>query len=141
MTDEKRDSSEDIDRDDLAQERTHMAEDRTIMAMERTFAGWMRTAFGAIGIGLGFHVLFDEMEPRGLARAIASLFILAGGILAVLAERRACATLARLKPHQIEPAENTMFRWFGWAVAFGAVVLVFGLWFLTENAPGQELMP
>ncbi len=128
------------DKTKLAAERTKFAEDRTIMAMERTFAGWMRTAFGAIGIGLGFHVLFDQMEPRGLARAIASLFILAGGVLAVLAERRACRTLDRLNPHEIEPADNPMFRWLGWAVAFGAVVLVFGLWFLTEDAPGQELI-
>src|SRR5690606_36320490 len=104
------------------------------------FVGWIRTAFGEIGIGLGFHVLFDEMEPRGLARAIASLFILAGGILAVLAERRARAALARPQPHQIEPAEHSVFRSFRWAVAVGAVVLVFGLWFLTENAPGEDLL-
>ena len=76
------------DREELAEERTHFAEDRTIMAMERTFAGWIRTAFAAIGIGLAFHVVFDEFEPPWLARAIATMFILAGGWVAIAAERR-----------------------------------------------------
>src|SRR5690606_33815446 len=101
--------SDSQDKTELAGERTKFAEDRTIMAMERTFAGWMRTAFGAIGIGLGFHVMFDRFEPPGLARGIATLFILAGAWLALSAERRACASLARLEAHRVEGPSTPKF--------------------------------
>ena len=51
-----------------AEFRTDLAEDRTIQATERTFAGWLRTAFAAIGVGIGFQVLFGEfagdVQPR-----------------------------------------------------------------------------
>lgn len=126
--------AEPSDRTDLAGRRTSLAEDRTIMATERTFAGWMRTAFAAIGIGLAFHVVFGDFEPPWLARAIATLFILAGAWVAVAAERRACATLARLEPHEVKPASAPRLRWLGWAVAAGALVLVAGLWVLNDGA-------
>jgi putative membrane protein len=122
------------DKTELARERTEFAEDRTIMAMERTFAGWMRTAFAAIGIGLAFHVLFNSFEPPGLAKAIASAFILAGGALAISAQRRACHTLAKLNAHQIATPSAPNFRLLAYLVAAGAVVLVIGLWLLHEGA-------
>ena len=125
--------SENRDREDLAVERTHFAEDRTIMAMERTFAGWMRTAFAAIGIGLAFHVVFGEFRPPWLARAIATVFILAGAWLAIAAERRACRTFDRLHPHQLSEPPKPLFRWLGWAVATGAGLLVAGLWVLNDG--------
>ena len=124
---------EDLDRNELAARRTGFAEDRTIMAMERTFAGWMRTAFAAIGIGLAFHVMFDEFEPPWLARAIATLFILAGAGLAVSAERRACDSLAKLEPHRIVGPPLPKFRWLGWAAALGALLLIAGLWILNDG--------
>ena len=124
---------EDLDRNELAARRTGFAEDRTIMAMERTFAGWMRTAFAAIGIGLAFHVMFDEFEPPWLARAIATLFILAGAWLAVSAERRACDSLAKLEPHRIVGPPLPKFRWLGWAAALGALLLIAGRWILNDG--------
>ena len=84
--------SEADDREELAVERTHFAEDRTVQATERTFAGWLRTAFAAIGVGLGFHVIFGELEPPWLPRAIATLFFAIGAVIALTAERRACRT-------------------------------------------------
>ena len=77
------------DSDELAQRRTDLAEDRTILANERTYAGWMRTAFAAIGVGLGFRALFDEMHPPWLPRAIATLFMLIGIALFAAAGRGA----------------------------------------------------
>ena len=72
-----------------AEFRTDLAEDRTIMATERTYAGWLRTAFAAIGIGLGFRAVFGDFDPPWLARAIATMFILAGAWLALAAAHRA----------------------------------------------------
>ena len=124
------------DREELAEERTHFAEDRTIMAMERTFAGWIRTAFAAIGIGLAFHVVFDEFEPPWLARAIATMFILAGGWVAIAAERRACATHTKLHAHTVKAASAPRFRWLGWAAAVAAALLIAGLWILNDGEMG-----
>ena len=110
-----------------------MAEDRNIMAMERTFAGWMRTAFAAIGIGLGFRAVFGEFEPPWLAKAVATLFIIGGGWLAITAERRACRTMARLDSHQYEGISRPNFRIMAFAVATGSAVLTAGLWILNDG--------
>ena len=116
-----------------AEFRTDLAEDRNIMAMERTFAGWMRTAFAAIGIGLGFRAVFGEFDPPWLAKAIATVFIVGGGWLAVTAERRACKTLARLDPHKYEAISTPNFKVMAYAVATGAAVLTAGLWILNDG--------
>ena len=117
-----------------AEFRTDLAEDRNIMAMERTFAGWMRTAFAAIGIGLGFRAVFGDFEPPWLARAIATVFIVGGGWLAITAERRACKTLARLDPHEFEAISTPNFKLMAYAVAIGSAVLTAGLWILNDGS-------
>ena len=122
------------DSNDLAEERTDLAEDRNIMAMERTFAGWMRTAFAAIGIGLGFKAVFGAFEPPWLAKAIATMFILAGGWLAITAQRRACHTMEKLQAHRFEAVSTPNFRALAYAVAAGAVILTAGLWLLNDGS-------
>lgn len=129
--------SENPDNNDLAEQRTHFAEDRNIMAMERTFAGWIRTAFAAIGIGVAFRALFGELDPPWLARAIATLFILAGGLLALSAERRACRTLGRLQSHEMATPSAPNFRLLAYAVALGAAILIAGLWVLNDGTLEQ----
>ncbi|AKM08086.1 YidH family protein [Pelagerythrobacter marensis] len=121
------------DSNDLAAERTRYAEDRNIMATERTFAGWIRTAFAAIGIGLAFRVLFGAFEPPWLAKAIATLFIAAGAVLAFSAQRRACHTLSRLDSHEFERASSPNFRLLAYAVMLGAAILIAGLWVLNDG--------
>lgn len=116
-----------------AELRTDLAEDRNIMAMERTFAGWMRTAFAAIGIGLAFKAVFGQFEPPWLAKAIATVFILAGGWLAITAERRTRHTLAKLEAHKFEAISRLNFRVVAYAVAAGAVILTAGLWILNDG--------
>ena len=116
-----------------AELRTDLAEDRNIMALERTFAGWMRTAFAAIGIGLGFKAVFGAFDPPWLAKAIATLFILSGGWLAVTAERRACHTLQQLKAHKFEAISTPNFRTVAYSVAVGSAILVAGLWILNDG--------
>ena len=117
----------------LAQDRTHMAEDRTIMAVERTFAGWIRTAFAAIGIGLAFRVLFGELQPPWLAKAIASLFISFAIFLAISAERRAAKSLDRMRTHAVDGPDLPRFRFLAWGVASGAAILIAGLWILNDG--------
>lgn len=113
---------------ELAEDRTDLAEDRTVMAVERTFAGWMRTAFGAIGIGLAFVGLFGELQPSWLARAIATVFILLGGAVALIAERRACASFRRLTAHRVGLPRIPHLRWIANSVAAGTMVLIAALW-------------
>ncbi len=133
------DPGDDVDKStEWAELRTDLAEDRNIMAMERTFAGWMRTAFAAIGIGLAFKAVFGEFDPPWLAKAIATLFILAGGWLAISAERRTCATLEKLSAHKFETASSPNFRLLAYAVAVGSVLLVAGLWLLNDGRIGNS---
>ena len=116
-----------------AELRTDLAEDRNIMAMERTFAGWMRTAFAAIGIGLGFKAVFGAFDPPWLAKAIATVFILSGGWLAITAQKRACRTLERLETHKFEAISTPNFRVLAYAVASGSILLTAGLWILNDG--------
>jgi putative membrane protein len=125
--------SDDIDKDALAKERTDFAEDRTVQATERTFAGWLRTAFAAIGVGLGFHVIFGELDPPWLARAIASLFIALGAVIALTAERRACRTFDRLSTHEVDRPRIPQIRWISWSIVAGALALLAGLWLLHDG--------
>jgi putative membrane protein len=88
------------EKDKLAEERTELAQDRTILANERTFAGWMRTGFAAVGIGLGFQVLFQAMRPDWVPKAIATAFLLAGVYMIIVAERRAAAVMERFDKNE-----------------------------------------
>ncbi|MEZ5654951.1 MAG: DUF202 domain-containing protein [Sphingobium sp.] len=120
----------DRDRSGLASERTDFAEDRTVLANERTFAGWMRTGLAAIGIGVGFNALFDEMNPAWLPRAIATCFIVSGLIIFYLAERNACAVLNRLDAHAVRPVKRMKLRFVASLMGLGGLILLGGLWFL-----------
>lgn len=130
-------NGEDCDEDEaseaLARDRTDMAEDRTIMAVERTFAGWIRTAFAAIGIGLAFRVLFGELEPPWLAKAVASMFIGFAVLLALNAEKRAAKSLERMRSHAVDGPDTPRFRLLAWGVAAGAAILIAGLWILNDG--------
>lgn len=123
-------------RQQLAISRTDMAEDRTIMAIERTFAGWIRTAFAAIGIGLAFHVLFNELQPHWLAKAIATLFIAFAVFLAIDAEKRASRALERMRNHAVERPDLPRFKLLAYGVATGAAALIAGLWILNGGTIG-----
>ena len=85
----------------LAEARTDLAEDRTLLANERTFAGWLRTGLAAVGIGLGFHVLFQTLEPLWVPKAIATVFLVIGIFIFVVAERGACSVKERVETHEV----------------------------------------
>ena len=113
---------------EMPDERTILAEDRTLLASERTFAGWVRTALAAIGLGVGFHVLFRTMQPPWLPKAIATCFLLLAGMVVVAAERRARAVSARLSAHVVVTARAVNLRLVTLAVAAGALALVAAIW-------------
>jgi putative membrane protein len=113
--------------------RTDLAEDRTILASERTFAGWIRTSFGSIAIGIGFHALFNSLEPAWVPRAIATWFLGLGVVIAWLAARRAAAVARRLSPHVVEAACKVNLELLAAAVSLAAAALVLAIWLL----PGQ----
>ena len=114
--------------DELAQRRTDLAEDRTLLANERTYAGWMRTAFAAIGVGLGFRALFNEMQPPWLPRAIATLFMLIGIALFVAAERRAAWVVQHLRVHAVETVRVRNMRIVTAAMVVATLALIVAIW-------------
>ena len=118
------------DRKDLAENRTDLAEDRTMLANERTFSGWLRTALAAIGIGVGFNALFDELEPPWVPKAVSTLFILLGVFMTLIAERRAKRVRNRLTAHRVSTTPILDLRLIAIAVVGGTGVLVTAIWIL-----------
>ena len=118
------------EREQLAEDRTRLAEDRTVLANERTFAGWLRTGFAAIGIGLGFHVLFQAMEPKWVPKAIATAFLLAGIYVILVAERRACRVLERLDTHKVAELKPINLRILTWVSVAATTALIAAIWLL-----------
>ena len=114
--------------DDAVKARVELAEDRTLLANERTFAGWLRTGLAAVGIGVGFHALFQRMEPAWVPRAIATLFLLVALAVVVAAERRARAVMERLDAHVVVGARRMNLRLITMAMAAGTVALIAAIW-------------
>ena len=115
---------------DLAEQRTDLSEDRTVLANERTFASWFRTGFAAAAIGLGFHALFERMEPWWAPRLIASLFMALAVFIFVVADRRACKVLDRLSAHEVKPFRNRHLRLLTVIATAGVAALLLATWFL-----------
>jgi putative membrane protein len=120
----------DVRQPDWSEKRTELAEDRTILANERTFASWMRTSLGCVAIGIGFHALFQSIEPSWVPRAIATGFLVLGVLVIVLAERRAAAVMHRLSAHIVITARIMNLKLFALAITIGTVTLLIAIWFL-----------
>lgn len=115
-------------RTDLAAERTGWAEDRTLLANERTFAGWLRTGLASVGIGIGFHALFGKLDPPYLARIIATVFVLTGILVFVLAARNANVVCARLQAHTARPLGGSRVNLIAGFFSLGSLALLAGTW-------------
>ncbi|MBF7013645.1 DUF202 domain-containing protein [Novosphingobium resinovorum] len=123
-------ASQDPSREDLAQDRTDLAEDRTVLAHERSFAGWVRTGMAAVGIVLGFNALFQMVEPKWLAKLIASIFLLIAVFIFLSAQRRACRAMGRLEAHKVAALAPIRIKLMAWSLTLATVVLGAALWFL-----------
>ena len=118
------------EKDKLAEDRTDLAEDRTILANERTFAGWIRTGFAAVGIGLGFQVLFKAMQPAWVPKAIATAFLLTGAYVIVVAERRATAVMERFDKNEAAELRPINLKVVTWTAVAATISLVAAIWLL-----------
>lgn len=110
--------------------RTELAEDRTVLANERTFAGWMRTSLACIAIGVGFHALFNAVEPGWLPRLVATVFLALSVVVIVSAERRAAAVIDRLDSHVVMTARRMNLRLFAATITLGALTLAVAIWLM-----------
>lgn len=118
------------EREELAESRTRLAEDRTVLANERTFAGWLRTGFAAIGISLGFHVLFKAMQPLWVPKAIATAFLLAGIYVILVAARRACHVLGQLDSDQVAELRPMNLRIVAGVSVAATLAMIAAIWLL-----------
>lgn len=109
MTDDP--SSTDLaqSRTDWAEARTDWAEDRTIMANERTYAAWMRTGLACVVIALALQAVFGSVEPAGLAKTVASLFLVSAVIIYWMARRNAVKSLKALHARDCSPQSTRQF--------------------------------
>ena len=115
---------------DLAQDRTDLAEDRMVLAHERSFAGWVRTGMASVGIGLGFHALFQALRPLWVSQAIASAFLLIAIFIFLSAERRACAIIRRLESHQVAAFKPVRIRLLTGSLVLATTALLAAIWLL-----------
>lgn len=115
---------------ELAESRTDLAEDRTVLANERTFAGWMRTGLSAVGIALGFHALFNRMDPSWVPRSISTVFLLAALFVFWSSERRAAAVCRRLDSHKIIELGAGRLRLLTIIMSAATVALIGAIWLL-----------
>lgn len=92
-------SKEELDKNDLAYERTEMAENRTAQAAERTewaqhrtllanernFSAWIRTSLAAIGVGLAAATFIDTEGAKPLTVLLGVILVLIGAGVGVMA--------------------------------------------------------
>lgn len=120
------------DRGDLAQDRTDFAEDRTLLAHERSFASWIRTGMASVGIALGFHALFDAVDPAWVSKSIASAFLLIAIFIFISAERRACRIRGRLDAHSVAALRPVRIRLMAWSLIAATLGLLAAIWALVR---------
>jgi putative membrane protein len=116
--------------DELAEQRTGLAQERTVLANERTFAGWVRTGLAAVGVGLGFHALFNKLEPAWVGKAIATAFLTIAIFVLLSTERgsrRVAAKVARGGADELAPVN---LRLIAYAASAATLALIVAIWAL-----------
>ena len=92
-------AAEQLDKNDLANERTEMAENRTeqagertewaqhrtLLANERNFSAWIRTSLAAIGVGLAVATFVDTEGAQPLTILLGVILVLIGAGVSVMA--------------------------------------------------------
>ena len=120
--------SESEQRTQLAADRTDWAEDRTLLANERTFAGWMRTGLASAALGLGFHAVFQKVEPTWLAKLVATFFVLVAITIFIIAFGKVRRVARRMTSHAVEPVGTSAIAWIAGLLIAAACALAIVLW-------------
>jgi putative membrane protein len=94
----------------------------------------MRTGFAAVGIGLGFQILFQAMQPAWVPKAIATAFLLAGAYVMVVAERRAASVMERFDKHEAAELRPINLKVVTWTAVAATLALVAAIWLLKMKA-------
>lgn len=115
---------------DDAQGTTGLAEERTILANERTFAAWMRTGLAAIGVGLGFHALFNRLDPAWVPKAIATAFLLIAILVLLLAERGSRRVARKLRAEGTDELPAINIRLITGTIVAATAALIAAVWLL-----------
>ena len=102
-----------------AEDRTDWAEDRTLLANERTYAGWLRTGAACVAVALGLKAVFGETEPTWLAKAAATVFLVAAAGVFVSSAQQSYKAQARIREHATKAQPP-------WRIVVLAAVLVLG---------------
>ncbi|MBS1303075.1 DUF202 domain-containing protein [Loktanella sp. SALINAS62] len=118
------------DRTQWAEDRTDWAEDRTILAAERTYASWLRTGLTCIAIALGLQAVFGAVQPLGLAKLVASIFLCAALGIFWNAYRRARATLKILQSRDATPQSTRTYTVMTIILMAGTLATGVVLWLL-----------
>ena len=87
-------------------DKNDLAESRTDLANERTFAGWMRTGMACVAVAIGLRAVFGEFEPTWVAKAVASVFIIAALYVYWAAQASAAKTQKQLSDHHANAQPN-----------------------------------
>ena len=117
-------------RTDWAESRTDWAEDRTVLANERTFAAWIRTGLTCVVIAIALQAVFGEFEPTWIAKAAATVFLIAAVAIFWSARARAGETLQKLNSRDCDAQPTRNFTWLAIILSAGAAGSGFILWWL-----------
>jgi len=71
--------------DKLSRENNEVARQRALLDSERTFSAWLRTGLAAVIAGLGVSFFMSSGTYSWLAPLVASILILTGSVIYVLA--------------------------------------------------------
>lgn len=123
-------AKDDIDSDELAQNRTNWAEDRTLLANERTFAGWMRTGMAAVALALGLRAVFKPFEPTWVPKVGATLLIICAVTIFYFAWQSTKRTLDRLDDHTANGQTSARIAIIAALLGVSAATTGVILWFL-----------
>ncbi len=74
-----------IELEKLAQENNKVARQRALLDSERTFSAWLRTGLASVIAGFGVSIFMASGTHSWLAPLVASIFILTGSVVYVLA--------------------------------------------------------
>jgi putative membrane protein len=109
---------------------TRLAEERTRLANERTFAAWLRTGLAAVAVGLGFHALFEKVQPDWVPKGIATAFLLIAIFILYSAERGARRVRNKLHADIGDDLAPVDLRVIAYAAIAATMALIAAMWLL-----------